>query len=362
MRNLIILFALVASAHAQERRTVTLYDVQRTATAPAIDGRLDEPCWQNRPVITDMVLRDAPTRVRARVQTRTTLLFDDQALHIGIHMSEPFPRTLRASYRQYDGQLWWDDSVELYIETGCTHTMYFKLMSNPLGTRADWRGILTPEGFKMLDWGTGAAWTVAAHVGADFWSLEFRIPWSDLEVKPPRMGDIWSFEIVRFRYAHDPDAKGEPDHEYSSWNVGASYSAPARFGNIVFGGSTEAFERMLAEKLTPVFGPAIRLYGRQGELAYTQYPALLKARAAEATAALATAAKRLDVVRPQLEAKAAEELQKRYEELKGRLASLGAAEPSPSAAEEIAKLTGQIDGLDWTLKYHELNAKLGAAK
>ena len=363
MRRVVLLMLAAAAALAAEPRTVTLYDVQETDRAPTIDGRLDEPVWRNRPAITPMVLRDAKTRVRAKAQTRTTLLYDATALYVGIQMDEPFPKTLRARDRQYDGPLWWDDSVELYIETGCSHKSYYKFMSTPLGTRADWRGLDTPEGFKLLDWGIGTSWSVAAHVGDDAWSLEFRFPWSDLEVKPPKAGDIWSFEVVRFRYAHDPaDRSKGPKHEYSSWNVGASYSAPQRFGNIVFGGSTAAFERLLAERLVPVFGPAIRIYGTGGEVLYTQYPALVAARAGEAAAALAAAERRLAAVAPQVDTKARDALQTRLEELRKRLEQLRKAQATPSAAEDAAKLLGAIEALDWSVKYHELNARLGAAK
>jgi len=362
VRALLSVVLVASAAMGAERQTVTLYDVQRTDQAPVIDGKLTDKAWSARPVITPMVLRDAKRRVRARVQTRTAIVYDDAALYVGIHMHEPFPATLRARDRQYDGQLWWDDSVELYIETGYSHRAYYKFMSTPLGTRGDWRGLDTPEGFKMLDWGTGTSWTVAAHVGKDFWSLEFRFPWADLEVEPPRVGDVWSFEVVRFRYARDPAAGPKaPRHEYSSWNVGSSFRAPQRFGNIVFGGSTAAFERLLGDKLAPVFGPAIRVYGTRGELLYTQYPALLRARTAEAGRTLTTATKRLDALGDAIAPKARAALRTRRDDLARQLDTLKAADPSPAAAEDAAKLLGAIEGLTWSVRYHELNRSLGPA-
>ena len=363
MHRGMLLLALAAGVAAGERRTVALYDVQLTEKPPIVDGKLADGAWAGRPAIHPMVLRDAKTRVPAKAQTRTIIVYDADALYVGIRMDEPHPKTLKASSRQHDGPLWWDDSVELYIEPGHSHRAYYKLMANPLGTRADWRGLDTPEGFKLLDWGTGTSWTVAAHVGPDFWSLEFRFPWADLEAEPPKPGDVWSFEVVRFRYAHDPSDKSKgKKHEYSSWNVGASYRAPHRFGNIVFGGTTDAFERLLADKLSPALGPAVRIYGRRGELLYTEYPVLLQLRTGEAAAALAGASKRLGGVGGRLEVKTRSALEARHGDLTKRLAALKAGEPSPSAAEAATKLIEEIEKLNWSVRYHELNAKLGRAK
>lgn len=363
MHRAILAIAVAASAAAAERRTVALYDVQRTPKAPIIDGRLGDEAWADRPAIHPMVLRDAATRAYARVQSRTIIVYDDEALYVGVHMDEPHPKTLKASSREYDGRLWWDDSVELYIEPGHTHGAYYKFVSNSLGTRADWRGLDTPEGFKLLDWGAGTSWTAAAHVGKDFWSLELRFPWSDFGVEPPQAGAVWSFEVVRFRYAHDPNDKSKGrKREYSSWNVGAGHRAPHRFGNLVFGGATRALEGLLADRLAPVCGPSVRIYGARGELLYTQYPELLRLRTLDATAALAAVTQRLNGVRKSLDPETRSGLDTRHTELTARLAALRAGEPGAAAADGIARLLGEIEALDWSTRYRELNAKLGAPK
>ncbi|MDP6503988.1 MAG: sugar-binding protein, partial [Planctomycetota bacterium] len=346
---------------SEERRTVSIYDVQRSTTAPVIEGKLEDTAWKNRPAITPLVLRDEKTRIAAAVQTRTMLIYNDQALFIGIHMDEPFPRTLRAQKQQYDGHLWWDDSVELYIEPGHSHKVYYKFMSNSLGTRADWRGMDTPEGFKLLDWGTGTSWKAAAHVGRDFWSLEFRFPWSDLEVEPPKTGDVWSFEVVRFRYANSPKAKpvkGQKRYEYSSWNMGASYRRPDRFGNIVFDGQTDQLERLLADRLGPVLGDRLRIYGRRGEILYTSYPALLNEKLQLAKTGISALKRRLDRLEGQVQDKVLESLNSRNELLVQELTDLAKTPPSATSAEAALKLLGRIEELEWSLKFQEMNLKL----
>jgi len=353
-----IVAALTASLFAGDARIVNLYDVQRTDKAPAIDGKLDDECWKNRPEITNMVLRGSGQRVPAVVQTHTVLLYDDKALYIGIKLDEPNPKGLRKEYVQYDGQLWWDDSVELYIETGCSHQEYFKFMSNPVGTRADWRGRNTPMGFQMFDWGTGAEWTVGAHVGEDFWSLEFRIPWTDLEAEPPKAGAVWTFEIVRFRYA-----EGGGKHEYSSWNVGATHDKPGNFGNIVFSGTTAALEQMIVANLKPVFGGALKTYGREGELRYTDYATLKAERVAAVRTNLQGLQAALAGLGGALDAATRKSVQEQLAAREKSLTELAGAAASAATAEALEKLNESCTAISWTLRYHELNAKLtsGAA-
>ncbi|HEY3324756.1 MAG TPA: sugar-binding protein [Planctomycetota bacterium] len=340
-------------------RTISLYDVQRTDSPPTIDGKLDDACWKNRPVITNMVLRGESTRVPAQVQTKTTLLYDDKALYIAIEFLEPNPQGLKKSIVRYDGDLWWDDSVELYIEPGSSHQEYFKLMSNPVATRADWRGKNTPMGFKMFDWGTGAEWTVGAAIGERNWTLEFRVPWSDLEVNPPKAGDVWTFEIVRFRYADSVDLPaGESKHEYSSWNVGATHDKPENFGCIVFSGNTSEMERIMAEKLKPVFGGAIRVYGRDGEIRYTDYATLHQQRVSAGRELFKTLRTKLENVSPNLEQKTRETIQSQVADREKKLDALAAKDPSAATAEALDKLLEESGSVLWTLRYHELNASL----
>lgn len=353
---IVMALVLASSLLAGDARVVNLYDVQRADKAPVVDGKLDDDCWKNRPEITNMVLRGAPTRVPAVVQTHTILLYDNKALYIGIKLDEPNPAGLRKSYVQYDSQLWWDDSVELYIETGCSHQEYFKLMSNPLGTRADWRGRNTPMGFQMFDWGTGAEWTVGAHTGADCWSLEFRIPWTDLETEPPRPGAVWTFEIVRFRYA-----EGGGKHEYSSWNVGATHDKPGNFGNIVFSGTTAELEKMIVANLKPVFGGAVKMYGREGELRYTDYATLKQERVATVRSTLQSLQTKLAALAGALDDATRKTVREQLAARDKSLAELTGAPASAAAAEALDKLNESCTPLLWMLKYHELNASIGPA-
>ena len=96
----------------QRERPPTGY-VAETRTAPAIDGKLDDPCWAKAsPLVIGHTLdggagASAPTEVR--------LLRDDGNLYVAVRCVEPFLGKLKGAQRAHDGDFWNDDSVEMIL-------------------------------------------------------------------------------------------------------------------------------------------------------------------------------------------------------------------------------------------------------
>ena len=61
------------------------------------------------------------------------------------------------------------------------------------------------EQWEDEEWSAGAP--LATHVGADYWSVEYRVPFNDERFPRPRPGSVWGFNMVRV-------FRGE---EYSQW-------------------------------------------------------------------------------------------------------------------------------------------------
>lgn len=353
LTTLVILVVWSGRCVSDEAKTVALHDVCLITSAPVIDGKLSERCWQNVPEIMNMVLREGDTRIPARVQTRTKILYDKEALYIGIIFDEPDPTALVKKIVQYDGNLWLDDSVEIYLETGSSHEEYFKFSSNPCATRGDWLGKLSPMGFLLLDWGTGSEWTVASSIGVNSWSLEFRIPWSDLEVTQPCPGTVWTFEIVRFRHAG-----GKKQREYSCWNVGSTFTRPDRFGNIVFSGTTTELERVFSERLKPVFGGSMRIFGRYGEMRYLDYATIKAEHVASIRNGLSSLKRRYELLHAFMNEEQAKAVHKLIIATESKFAQLSTQSPSASLTESLISLMQELTNAEWILKCSELNASL----
>ena len=85
----------------------------------------------------------------------------------------------------------------------------------------EWRGNYDQE----KRWGWAGDVEVAAHVGEDFWSLEFQLNFDQGEVPAPAPGAIWGFNMVR-------NFRGQ---QYTQWvRTYGSGLQPDDFGLLVF--------------------------------------------------------------------------------------------------------------------------------
>jgi hypothetical protein len=345
--------------NAQEPRTISLIDAARCATPLVIDGKLDDPCWQNQPAISAMVLRDARERTPASLGTRTVVLYDDQAIYIGMRMEEPNVKGIKAVHQSPDETLWADDSVEIHLGPGEDRKSYYKLTINSLGTCLGNAGRDEGPLFTLSRWSVDFQERIRAFVGPDYWSVECRFPWSDLRVTAPRAGDIWMFEVSRFRWA-DPSAKSE----FDSWNRGAQYNHPEVFGDIVFSGTGHQRDLPWARKLLRRYGgmEVLRMYEPEGEtridragnVLFRDYPTLMR----EQTGRIASD---LEQFRKTMAASASgwqpvdrERTQARLKEMEARLQSLREQPPGAVAVEALDRLKDRCDQIKWTFRYLEL--------
>ncbi|MBF0244655.1 MAG: hypothetical protein HQL31_05235, partial [Planctomycetes bacterium] len=232
-------------------------------------GNRDADCWRDRPVITNMVLRKPTLPELASIQTRTRLAYDSLAMYLAVDMDEPQPLGIVKELHENGDSLWKDDSVELYLAKGLKRNTFFKFIINAQGAKTEDRWTLGPHGLTVEEWGTGTEWEAKTRIGESSWTLEIAIPWSDLDSLPPSPGDVWTFEIIRFRRAGGPE-----EEEFSSWTFGAVYDRPDKFGTIVFSDRSSETESLLINRLAPVFGDPFTVFKEKGLLAYTGYETL----------------------------------------------------------------------------------------
>ena len=182
--------------------------IEKTATPPTIDGKLDEACWQAATPLADfahaspvppVALKLAPTEMR--------YLWDDKYLYIAVKCWEDTPENMAAYRRRVALKalaIHDRDVLELHIDgkndEWTKHTMWLSGCGEKAGIwdyDFGW-GLLTDSG-----WAAGADWTEAVGEGKDatgeFWCVEVRIALADLEIKP-QVGYIFGMEPTRFRF------------------------------------------------------------------------------------------------------------------------------------------------------------------
>lgn len=197
--------------------------VPKAAAQPTVDGKLDESAWATAREVTFIRATD---KANPQCQFPTTLkaVWTPSGVTFGFRMAEPTPDKLRRDIQGSDDSLaWWNDNVELFLDVTGQRTGYYQLIINPNGAVFDAKG-------HSVDW-TCKGLSAAAHVGADFWSLEVFVPIAAFaDAVAPAAGAQWFGNFTRHRVCD-----GKP-REYQRLNT--TFAGPSNnmmaFGPIRF--------------------------------------------------------------------------------------------------------------------------------
>ena len=210
------------------RRHGMLLDVPRLPSAPRIDGRLDEPLWAAAARADSFYQFSNQHNAAMASDLRTQLLagYTSEALFIGFRGFDAHPDSIVAGDHAHDGELWWDDMVELFIDADLDRMNYVHSGVNARGVVSD--RYLQKSDRRITD--EERAWEAdgeaAAHVGDDSWSLEYRLDFGQPQLPRPKPGVVWGFNFSRtFR-----------GREYAQWvrTFGISAHNPDDFGALLF--------------------------------------------------------------------------------------------------------------------------------
>ena len=100
----------VAAGAAASANPIDYTTARQTRRLPAIratgpitlDGRLDEPSWTSAPLATDFIQNDPREGEPATFDTEVRLLYDDDALYIGVFARDDNPATIIISELRKD--------------------------------------------------------------------------------------------------------------------------------------------------------------------------------------------------------------------------------------------------------------------
>ncbi len=193
--------------------------VPRAPEAPKLDGVLDEAYKRAPP----LKLRFLDGRAGGPAAPTTVhLLSTDKELFVFYDCRSPDMGALRATVTQRDGQVWGDDSVEMFLDVANARraNSYVHIILNPLGTVADSDRALGDAGAKW-----NAKLRVKARVGKKGWSVEVAVPFADLYKDSRSINRVWAANFNRM--ARLP--KGGED---TAWcpTGGTDSHQPAYFG------------------------------------------------------------------------------------------------------------------------------------
>jgi hypothetical protein len=163
----------------------------RTSGPIAVDGRIDEPAWQQAPTFGGFVQRDPDQGEPATEPTELRLLFDDHALYVAarLHDGEPDRIARQLSRRDEVAEA---DRFALLLDPHHDLVTGVELEVSAAGVQRD--AALYDDNFQDDTW--DAVWESAVAMGAGGWTVEMRIPFSQLRF-PTTAGHIWGINARR---------------------------------------------------------------------------------------------------------------------------------------------------------------------
>jgi hypothetical protein len=160
-----------------------------------IDGRLDEAAWAAAKPITGFVESYPTPGKLAPDPTEVRVLYDDQALYVGIRMHDSHPDSIAAQLARRDASGIYSDWVHLIIDSYHDRRTSFRFTVNPKGVKKD--VYTSNDGAEDVNW--DAVWDVATLVDSGGWNAEYRIPLSQLRFGNAPQGSerVWGFQVQR---------------------------------------------------------------------------------------------------------------------------------------------------------------------
>ena len=164
----------------------------RLSASISIDGVLDELVWSRASPITDFVQTLPVEGSSVSERTEVRLAFDDDAIYVGAVLEDRSPVTTRLARR--DAGLDDSDLFLLLLDSYHDHETAYRFWTNPSGVMGD--AIVTGNSAGSGDSSWDPVWDLATEVTGSGWTVEMRIPFSQLRFGPEEQ-QVWGIQIER---------------------------------------------------------------------------------------------------------------------------------------------------------------------
>ncbi len=189
-----LLLALAgASQNVQpiESQTPPVYAV-RTTTPIVVDGLLSEEVWATAPAVTTFTQRDPTEGAAPSEKTEVRIAYDDEAIYVGARLLDSQPRTIVGRLGRRDSNLGADE-LTFYVDPYHDGRSGYYFAVNAAGTLRD--GVLYNDDWNDDSW--DGIWEGRAHVDGEGWTVEMRIPYSQLRFRRED-SNAWGVNFRRY--------------------------------------------------------------------------------------------------------------------------------------------------------------------
>jgi hypothetical protein len=161
-----------------------------------IDGKLNEPAWAAAVPSGDFTESYPKVGGKPRDPTEVRVLFDDDALYVGVRMFDARPDSIAAQLARRDATGIYSDWLHVMVDSYRDRRTSFRFSVNPRGVQKD---VLEFDDIGGEDLNWDAVWQVATSVDSLGWVAEYRIPFSQLRFGGRQKGTehLWGIQIMR---------------------------------------------------------------------------------------------------------------------------------------------------------------------
>ncbi|MBN1783104.1 carbohydrate binding family 9 domain-containing protein [bacterium] len=191
----ILLFIWILTVLNAQDIPKRIYEAVRlTGPAPEIDGRLDDACWTEGKWMGDFIQQQPNEGQPGTQKTEFKILYDDHALYAAMvaHETDPGKMDIRISRRdEFAG-----DCAGFCFDSYYDHRTGYEFNLTSGGTKIDLIQMDTgAEWFFDQNW--DAVWDGKTAVTDSAWTLEMRIPFSQLRFSE-KEEQVWGLHIWRW--------------------------------------------------------------------------------------------------------------------------------------------------------------------
>ena len=163
----------------------------RVVQAPDIDGYLDDDAWHLAKPAGDFLQKNPNENIPHTQRTEFRVVYDDNALYIGVWCFDDEPGRIIAHNMERDGHMRFEDVVNITLDTFLDRRNGYYFSINPNGARGD----ATISNNTTINGEWDGAWTAQSQSHSWGWSMELAIPFKSISFD--ESADTWGLNVYR---------------------------------------------------------------------------------------------------------------------------------------------------------------------
>ena len=167
---------------------------------PHIDGKLDDPFWQNAAVLDNFTQFEPVEDAVPSEKTEAYIGYDKKNLYIAVRCYDSSPKAIRANLCKRD-KVYGDDQITIYFDTFNDKKRAFAFQVNPCGVQTD--GVYNEfhrrrpgGGFEKIDKTWDTFFLSGAQIDEQGYTIELQIPFKSIRFPDSKL-QLWGFQIRR---------------------------------------------------------------------------------------------------------------------------------------------------------------------